>query len=139
MANRVEVLAFLVCDSTMKDASTGKATLSGIFDRLWARQFPCLHPRCSIYFRLRFLDQNTKATELTLVITSPSGMKQAMPSVTLPVQEGGIAEGSINIEGLPFPAEGAYEIELRIDNERLTGYPLTVMKLEERPNGQQLH
>ena len=38
------LVAALLCDSAVADPTTGKKTLIGIFDRVWAAQFPTARP-----------------------------------------------------------------------------------------------
>ena len=45
------LLAILVCDSGTVDLNSGKKTLVGIFDRVWAKRFPTSR-WLSVYFKL---------------------------------------------------------------------------------------
>ena len=61
------VKAFLVCDTVIHDAQTGKKSIIGVFHELRAHRFPAVHPVLWIYanltdshgryaFQIRFLD-----------------------------------------------------------------------------------
>jgi hypothetical protein len=135
----LEVQAFLLCDSVMRDAQTGKAIIHGVFDRIWATNFPAVHKSCAAYFRIR-IDDVSRDYKLELVVVTPSGLRQPMPEIPLAVANS-LAEGNINIEGLPLPEAGSYEIELRINKSRVARFFLTVLTVgtEEQTHGRSIH
>ena len=45
------LLAMLVCDSVINDATTGKASIIGVFDTVWSPTFPVQQP-VSLYIRM---------------------------------------------------------------------------------------
>ncbi|MBN2449893.1 MAG: hypothetical protein JXR77_05865 [Lentisphaeria bacterium] len=45
-------LSLLMCDTIIEDKHTGKKTLVGLFDRVHARRFPCIHPFMCVYVSL---------------------------------------------------------------------------------------
>ena len=45
-------LSLLMCDTIIEDKITGKKTLVGLFDRVHARRFPCVHPFMCVYVSL---------------------------------------------------------------------------------------
>ena len=58
--------AIIVCDEMITDRDTGKRSLVGIFTNIWCQNFPCQHPRLSVYTRL--IDaQGTYTIRLELV------------------------------------------------------------------------
>jgi hypothetical protein len=42
-------LALILCDMVIQDKETHKRSLIGMFDRLYAAQFPCIHPAMYVY------------------------------------------------------------------------------------------
>ena len=44
--------ALLLCDAAARDAQSGKWTLTGVFDAVWAPQFPAVHQMMDVYFRV---------------------------------------------------------------------------------------
>jgi hypothetical protein len=129
----MEVQAFLLCDSVVQDVQTGKSFVHGIFDRIWARSFPAVHRSCAAFFRIRFDDQGDHSVSLNLI--APSGLRQPTPSIPVTVGPTNIAQGTINIQGLPFPEEGRYEFELRVDDRRVARYMLDVIAVGEQSHG----
>lgn len=45
-------LSLLMCDTIIEDKHTGKKTLVGLFDRVHARRFPCVHPFMCVFVSL---------------------------------------------------------------------------------------
>ena len=45
-------LSLLMCDAIIEDKHTGKKTLVGLFDRVHARRFPCVHPFMCVFVSL---------------------------------------------------------------------------------------
>lgn len=45
-------LSLLICDTIIEDKHTGKKTLVGLFDRVHARRFPCVHPFMCVFVSL---------------------------------------------------------------------------------------
>jgi len=41
-----------MCDTIIEDKHTGKKTLVGLFDRVHARRFPCVHPFMCVFVSL---------------------------------------------------------------------------------------
>ncbi|HYF00880.1 MAG TPA: hypothetical protein VEJ18_18305 [Planctomycetota bacterium] len=52
MAAPPAVKAFLTADTVIQDRATGKWTVVGVFDRIFAPVFPCVHPWVALYVRL---------------------------------------------------------------------------------------
>lgn len=46
---RPHLNALLICDQVYRESNTGKFFILGTFDRIWSRQFPCVHPAISLY------------------------------------------------------------------------------------------
>jgi hypothetical protein len=129
----MEVQAFLLCDSVVQDSQTGKTFVQGIFDRVSTRSFPAVHQACSAFYRIRFDGQGDHSISLTLI--APSGLRQPMPSIPLAMGPTNIAQGTINIQGLPFMEEGRYEFELNVDAQRVASYSLDVIAIERQSHG----
>jgi hypothetical protein len=130
----MEIQAFLLCDSVVQDAQSGKSFVHGVFDRIWVKALPAVHRTCAIFFRIRFEDQGQH--NLTLLVVPPSGLSSPMPVIPITVgPPENVAQGVINIEGLPIPEEGRYEIELLIDDVSQARYILHVIDIREQSHG----
>jgi len=128
-----DVQAFLLCDSVVQDAQSGKSSVQGVFDRIWTRVLPAVHPTCAVFFRVRFDDQSEH--RIVLVIVAPSGLRSEMPPIPVVIGPTNVGQGTINIEGLPIPEEGRYEIHMLVDGNRAAIYNLDVINISERNHG----
>jgi hypothetical protein len=129
----MEVQAFLLCDSVAQDATSGKSVVYGVFDKIWVRALPAVHRNCALFFRIRFDDQNQHNVSLNLI--PPSGLRNEMPAIPVAVGPTNIAQGTINVEGLPIPEEGRYEIQFLVDGVRIASYMLDVIDMREQTHG----
>ena len=46
------IKAFLIADKVLQEKNTNKWCAIGIFDRIYAPQFPCIHTNLALYIRL---------------------------------------------------------------------------------------
>lgn len=132
---QVFVQALLLCDAVMRDGQTGKAMLTGIFDRVAAQRFPAVHQKCAVYFRLQFDPGTQGKTKIQLVLQSPIGLRQPMPQIDVPIGDSGVSEGNLDIVGLPLQQPGTYEIELYVDGEKRSSFRLVVSLLQQPSEG----
>lgn len=124
--NKIRVQAFLLCDSVVVDSQTGKTGVQGVFDRIWCRSFPAMHPNCTLYARLDL--GNEDSCEVQLSFRSPSGLRQApMPPQRIsPAPDGTpIANLFIQMQGFPVPEPGRYVFGLIVDGEEIAEFQLT--------------
>jgi len=56
MASPPKVRALLLCDGVVQDPTTGKTTLVGVFERVFAAEFPSAQPDFTVYVRLTGLN-----------------------------------------------------------------------------------
>jgi len=125
----VTVQSFLLCDSVVIDAHSGKTTIQGVFDRLFALQYPATHPSCTLYVRLA-ADRKEGAPAVSMVVQRPSGaQEQPVPTQTLVVGEDGIAQAIINVQGLPLPEAGIYTFVLVVDGSMVAEFKLAAMTM----------
>jgi hypothetical protein len=106
------VLAFLLCDKIVQEAGTGKKTIVGIFDRVWAESFPTVHGPFGIYAKLA---DAAGAYDLKIDILhlesnemiGQGGMKALAGDDPLAV-----VDLVLNLPGIPLPKQGTYEFQL---------------------------
>ncbi len=122
-------VAFLVCDQISVDQLTGKKTIVGIFDRVWARQFPTAQ---SPWLYLRVIDAEGKyVVKFEYVQVSNQAML-------------GQGEGEINSKDrhqytdlvlhwpvMPFPEAGEYEFRVWMNNKFITSIRVTARPSSE--------
>jgi hypothetical protein len=125
---RVPIIS--LCDSV--SINDGKLTMNGIFDRLFAKVTPCVHPMCAVAghihfevtevgkhpFKFVFLDEDGKSL---LSIVNQMDVKEVPDGgsfITVPFV--------FNLNGLPLPHYGDYEAQLLLDNQTIAAAPLLV-------------
>jgi hypothetical protein len=126
------VKAFLIADAVIQDRATGKWSVVGIFDRIFAPQFPCVHPSLAMYVKLsdavgryrvrvEFRDGDDK------VVSGFEGIDLEVKDQLQSVDFG------IPTHGLPLEKPGRYQFQLYFNGEYVTAAPLDVQKLEPPP------
>ena len=108
-------IAIVVCDQIIEDKLTSKKSLIGIFNQITAANFPCAHPRVSVFVcltegrgdygaRLRIVHEETGA-----VVADINGPIQ-FPDANA------VVELNFDLIGLTFPQPGLYSIEFYCDD-----------------------
>jgi len=120
--------ALLLCDSAARDAETGKWTLVGVFDAVWAPQFPAVHQSMDVYFRLRV----TGSAAVRLFCRPPSGAAHLLATLSVTPAPRGLVEGAVRVAGLELAVPGEYRFDLQVDGEPLGATGLTVAALPTR-------
>jgi hypothetical protein len=108
--------ALLLCDSAARDGQTGKWTLVGVFDAVWAPQFPAVHQSMDVYFRLRV----TTSAAVRLLCRPPAGAAHLLATISVTPAPRGLVEGAVRVAGLELAVPGEYRVELEVDD----GVPL---------------
>lgn len=127
----MEIEIFTLADFAQDNHS--KMTIVGTFDSIHARQFPCIHPACSIACRLRFAAKESGSHSFRVTLTDAKG-KELIQPVEGTMNIGAPANGQfssvnfvINFNQLKFEKPGRYSFELTIDNEWVSGLPLFLL------------
>lgn len=108
--------AMLICDTVITDRNTGKNSVIGIFDRIWAGSFPATHPSLTVYARI--IDaQGQYVFKLELVNLTNN---QTIGGGTIPpveVRDRMVPHDLVfGLHGLTFPTDGRYEFRLYADD-----------------------
>jgi hypothetical protein len=129
----MEIDIFSLCDFA-QDMS-GKLTIVGTFDKIWAREFPAIHPTCSIVARIRYSIKESGQHSFKISILSDSGEEIPPPlfgklDLKIPSeQEWGSANIVIGISLLKLPSYGRYSVNLLLDNKQIKSLPFIVKKV----------
>lgn len=124
----------------------GKLCIQGAFDTLFARQFPVIHPACSLALRLCLTPEDAGNHKLGISIVDEDGTpldKERMPIVgdlTVALPEGAtfLTRNLImNFQGLKFEKSGNYCIDVTLDGEVLASTPLRLVLAQPTPQQQQ--
>lgn len=124
------VKSFLVADSVIQDRSTGKWSVVGIFDRIFAPQFPCVHPVVAIYVKLSDALGRYKV-RVEFREASEDRVVSTFEGIDIEVRDrlqG--AEFGITTHGLPLQKPGRYLFQLYLNDEYAASVPLSAVKVE---------
>jgi hypothetical protein len=123
----------LIADYAMVD-QTGKLSLIGIFNRLWAPVFPSMQP--VVFLVSAWAGEPNRAVTSELRIWGPS--KELIVGGQQPVQLGpdGRANGIYRLSPLPLPTPGTYTFELMLEGVSAAHVPLPVEQMSQPPIGQ---
>jgi hypothetical protein len=114
----------------------GKLSIVGIFDTIFARQLPAVHPHCCLAVKLRFDPDEVGQKRLRLSICHDDG-KPVLPSMEIPIQVAmppGLQSNTIqvvaNIAGMQIEQLGEYSIDLELDGRHEGTSPLFVRQMK---------
>jgi len=122
-------LAIVVCDQIIEDKLTSKKSLIGIFNQIAAANFPCTHPRVSVFVCLTEGSNNYSARlrivhdETDTVIADLNGPIQFTDA-------NAVVELNFDLIGLTFPQPGLYSIEFYCDDALVLERRFNVAKLK---------
>ena len=129
----MEIEIFTLCDFAQDNHS--KLTIVGTFDSIGSKQFPAVHPTCTIACRLRFAAKEAGDHDFKLRMTDVNGKEIIKPI------EGEIKVGVppnnqyasvnlvVNFNQLKFETPGRYSFELYIDGDWKSGLPLLLHQM----------
>lgn len=123
------VKSILICDQIIDDAITRKKTLVGIFERLFAHQFPVQHGMLGIFFQVTEaagdFDFSMELADLD--------QEHVMGVAELPRARidnaAGVSSFALSFQGLRFDHPGTYEFRLWCNKELIGQLPLQVVQL----------
>jgi hypothetical protein len=99
----------VVCDYALVDGA-GKISLLGIFERLFAANFPAMHP--VMYFAAQWVGAPFSTIEVELRIWGPSKEMIGTATQHIELAENGRSGAVIQLSPVPLPAPGEYVFEL---------------------------
>jgi len=124
----MEIEIFTLSDFAQDNNS--KLTIVGTFDSIHTKQFPAIHPACTVSCRLRFAEKEFGEHDFKLRLIDAKGNEIIKPV------EGNIkidvaAERKVttinlvvNFNQLKFDTPGRYSFELYLDGDWKSGLPL---------------
>lgn len=132
MAALPVVKAFLVADGVIQDRATGKWSVIGVFDQIYAAAFPCFHPIVAIYVKLsdalgrykvrvEFRDAEDAAVSVF------EGIEFEVADRTKAVEFG------VTTQHLPLKKEGRYQFQLYLNGEYASAATLDVLQIKPQP------
>ncbi|HXG47521.1 MAG TPA: hypothetical protein VNO52_07850 [Methylomirabilota bacterium] len=126
----MDIQVAILCDAATDN--NGKLNVLGTFDTIFTKEFPAVHPQCSIALRMTFNKVEEGKHTIRLIFVDEDG-KNVMPNIDMPV-EVQVPDDSIfisknfivNIQKLKFEKEGLYSINIAMDGRQEGSIPLLV-------------
>lgn len=123
----------------------GRMVISGTIEVLAAQALPVVHPHCCLALRLCITPEDNGPHKFSVNIIDGDGksLDKNMPidadmPVELPDDVPFLTRNLVlNLQGLKFPEEGVYFIDISIDDELVQRLPLRIVKVDESQKPQQ--
>ena len=118
----------------------GKLNVLGVFDTIWAREFPFRHSAMVFVLRLHadFTEQGDHGMQVRLIDADGGQVFKAEGPVKVPAGAPGRAARPhviLTLNAISFPAPGDYSFEVTLDGAHLRSVPLHVVKMPGREGG----
>jgi hypothetical protein len=119
-------LAMVICDAVLRDESTKKPTLVGLFNQITAANLPAIHDRLHV-----FLSLTNGRGELPCLLQCKDQDEGVVCEVGGSIRFGNpleVADVDIEMRGVVFEKEGLYVFEFSCDGQFLTRRRFLVSK-----------
>ncbi len=126
-----KINSFLIADMVIQDKATNKWSAIGIFDRIMASNFPCMHPNLALYIRLS--DAEGKY-DIRVEFCDTENRKLAVfEGITLTIPSR-LHHPDLGIKtlSLPIPKPGKYYFDLYFNGELAESLPLDVEEIPKK-------
>jgi hypothetical protein len=129
----MKVELFALCDFAADYG--GKLSVVGIFDSIFAKQMPAVHPHCCLAVKLRFEKIEEGQKRVRLSISDDDG-KLVLPPMEIPINVvmppdagSNTIQVVANIGGMKLDTFGEYSIDLALDGRHEGSIPLFARKM----------
>ena len=126
----MKIELFAICDFAADYA--GKLSVIGVFDTLFSKQTPVIHPYWCVAVKFRFEKIEEGRKNLRLSISDADG-KPVLPAIEMPMiantphdLPSSTVNLVLNIGGIKFEQFGEYSIDLAVDGRHEASTPLYV-------------
>lgn len=134
LPEKPDVKALLLCDRVQRDSATGKFTIMGVFDRIWARAFPANQGEFGVYANVTNMN-GSYLFSIQFFLARPEGDEQLAELrgqqphfVRDPLAR---IELGFNLPGILLPQAGRYYVRLVANEQQLQDLALTVAQQPE--------
>jgi hypothetical protein len=135
----MELISASLCD--FASDYQGKLCVLGAFDTIGAKQYPAVHPQCSVALRLLLREEDRGSHKLQVFFINPDGQylipAAQSPNIdfdvpALPPEAFFLSRNFVlHFQGLPLPQPGQYEIRVLIDGKMISTLPLQFVQVKE--------
>lgn len=130
----MKILFACLADHASADQFGNKLSVGGIFDHIVARQFPAMHMRMYLVFRL-LLEHEDNEKQHNVTIALRDADHREYQRLEAQVQTGSVAPGDfltlnqiIELNGVTFARPGRYHFGLTPDKEAEVRVPFSVVE-----------
>jgi hypothetical protein len=123
-----------------REGTSGKFDILGVFDRVFAKRIPAVHPRMVLVFLLvaESEDDLGKKKRVRLRLTAPSGQVLLEQTGSMDVKPAGGTSLAGNrlifeIANLALPGMGKYRFQLDVDGVTVAEVPFSVAPAPAKP------
>ncbi len=133
-------LDFAVIADAANVSQEGKLNLLGVFDTIWAREFPFRHAAMVFVLRVKadFTEQGNHHLEVRLIDADGGQLFRAEGPLQVPPGPPGRPirpHVVLGLSGVSFARPGDYSFEVMLDGRHLASVPLYVMEAPPRTAG----
>lgn len=125
-------LSLVVCDTIIEDKLTGKKSLIGLFDRIHARVFPCVHATMAVFVSLTSGHGKYPCEILCRHSDGKTIAFSAKGEIVMP-EPSRVVDLVFRLNGVRFPKSGTYWLHFLADEMPVMMRPLLIQQLKERP------
>ena len=105
----LKAVVFVACDSVSRDPNTGKPTLYGLFDIVWASEFPCRSKSFALYAKLTGEGKHP----ISIHLVGPGGQTEKLGEADIKIAAKAMGHVQAELVGVEFKRPGTYELLLR--------------------------
>ncbi len=117
----------------------GKMVITGTFDTLAGKAMPLVHPSCVLAMRLCITpeDSGNHSFSVNIIDADGNSLDDKMPieadmPIELPENVPFMTRNLIlNLQGLKFPEDGVYSIDISVDDELASRIPLRIVEMDD--------
>ena len=128
--------AIIICDDVIEDKHSGKKSIIGAFNTLWANKFPASHPQAVL-----FLSLTDGQGEVDVSIRIVKDLQPNMSGQDIFKADGKVkfenpldtAEMILRLHNLPLPSPGNYSFIVEVNGEMIGDRRVKVCKAEGLP------
>ena len=133
-----EVVHVFICDRAYED-DRGQPCVIGMFDHIWAPQFPLNHPHMAI--AVQMLGHQHETYDLTVNVVNPENKVILSASYDAPEPLSGIGQGfvSLALTDTPFETPGRYTVRISSEGRVVASKPLVLQHAVDPARALQTH
>jgi hypothetical protein len=130
---RPEALAFIICDTVIDDRATNKKSLIGLFNNIYANNFPCRHSVINVFLSLTKGHGDYECS--LLCVKDDESQKIVQLSGPLKFNNPlSVVEVKFEIRGMVLPEPGIYRFDFLCGDVPVVSRKFKVIPLERKPH-----